>query len=63
MKRSTDRILTTHAGSLVRPLEVIEFMKAVEQGLMMDERAFANVLRGAVAEVVRKQAERYCRTS
>jgi methionine synthase II (cobalamin-independent) len=34
MERSIDRILTTHVGSLVRPLEVIEFMKAVEQGLM-----------------------------
>ncbi len=32
MKRSTDRILTTHVGSLVRPPGVVEIMRAKESG-------------------------------
>ncbi len=57
MRHSTSRVLTTHVGSLVRPLEVMEFMKAIEKGLVIDEQTFAGVLRSAVAEVVRRQAE------
>ena len=57
MKRSTERILTTHVGSLVRPPEVIEAMRAIEAGQTYDERAFAETLRRSVAEVVRRQAE------
>jgi 5-methyltetrahydropteroyltriglutamate--homocysteine methyltransferase len=51
MKRSTDRILTTHAGSLIRPPEVLALADST------DETARTATLRGAVAEVVRKQAE------
>jgi methionine synthase II (cobalamin-independent) len=32
MKRSTDRILTTHVGSLIRPPELLEFLKAEKAG-------------------------------
>src|SRR5438874_6192864 len=51
MKRSTDRILTTHAGSMIRPPEVLAL------GPETDEATRAEVLRKAVSEVVRKQVE------
>jgi 5-methyltetrahydropteroyltriglutamate--homocysteine methyltransferase len=57
VKRSTDRILTTHVGSLIRPVDVLEDMMAKTLGEPVDERRFeANVARG-VADVVAKQAE------
>lgn len=57
MKRSTDRILTTHVGSLVRPNALREFLAAKEAGQAYDELAYAKCLKETVAEVVRKQAE------
>jgi 5-methyltetrahydropteroyltriglutamate--homocysteine methyltransferase len=56
MKRSTDRILTTHVGSLVRPGELREFLSAKEAGAPFDEDAYNRCLKRAVAEVVRRQA-------
>jgi 5-methyltetrahydropteroyltriglutamate--homocysteine methyltransferase len=57
MKRSTDRILTSHVGSLIRPPELIEFLRARQEGRPLDKDAFAACLAGSVAEIVRKQAE------
>ena len=57
MKRSTDRILTTHTGSLARPHDLLELMKARSEGQPVDPEAFAKSARGAVAGVVKKQAE------
>jgi len=57
MKHSTDRILTTHVGSLIRPQELREFLGAKEAGLPFDQAAYAISLKQAVAEVVRRQAE------
>lgn len=57
MKRSSDRILTTHTGSLARPADLLEMMKAKESGQAYDHEAFAIRVRSAVAEVVRQQAE------
>jgi len=54
---STDRILTTHAGSLPRPNDVVEMVRARARGDRRDDAADAARLRGAVAEVVRKQAD------
>jgi len=56
MKRSTDRILTTHVGSLIRPGELREFLGAKEAGAPFDEDAYNRCLKQAVAEVVRRQA-------
>ena len=56
MKRSTDRILTTHVGSLIRPAELREFLSAKEAGKPFDQAAYARCLGDAVAEVVRQQA-------
>ena len=57
MKRSTERILTTHVGSLTRPLEVIEAMRARVNQEPYDREGFAESLRKGVSEVVRRQAE------
>src|SRR5215472_13960573 len=57
MRRSTDRILTTHVGSLIRPAALREFLAAKEAGQHFDRTAYAKCLKASVAEVVRKQAE------
>lgn len=57
MKRSTDRILTTHTGSLARPKELLDLMKARESGQPYDKAAYDAAVRSAVTESVRKQAE------
>ena len=56
MKRSTDRILTPHVGSLIRPPTLREFLAAKEAGKPFDQAAYAECLKECVAEVVRKQA-------
>ena len=57
MKRSTDRILTSHVGSLIRPPPLIEFLHAQQERRPVDEAAFAKCLTNAVADIVREQAE------
>src|SRR5262245_10906739 len=57
MKNSKDRILTTHAGSLLRPASIVVAMRAKEAGGPYDEKALAEDARKSVAEVVRHQAE------
>jgi 5-methyltetrahydropteroyltriglutamate--homocysteine methyltransferase len=57
LKRSTDRILTTHVGSLIRPPEVREFLRAINRGEVIDETAQTRVLRDAVSQVVKQQVE------
>ena len=41
MKRSTERILTTHVGSLVRPPGLMDIMRAKENGQAYDQTALA----------------------
>src|SRR4029453_5955602 len=57
MKRSSDRILVTHVGSLVRPLAIRDVMWAREREQSYDEANFHKTLKEAVAGVVRKQAD------
>jgi len=57
MKRSTDRILTTHTGSLPRPRDLLEMVRARARGERIDEDAFQTRLRMAVGEIVRRQAD------
>ena len=52
-----NKILTTHAGSLIRPPEVLAILEAIEGGEDVDEAARAETLTRAVAEIVRKQAD------
>jgi 5-methyltetrahydropteroyltriglutamate--homocysteine methyltransferase len=55
MKRSTDRILTTHTGSLPRPGDLLSMMTAAESGGDANPKQLQTRIRSAVAEVVRKQ--------
>ena len=57
MKRSANRILTTHAGSLPRPKDLLELMDAKLWGRPYDQGAYAKRIQDAVAEMVRKQIE------
>jgi len=54
VKRSTDRILTTFVGSLVRPPELRELLSGKER---TDGQKYKQTLRSSVAEAVRKQAD------
>jgi 5-methyltetrahydropteroyltriglutamate--homocysteine methyltransferase len=57
MKRSSDRILTTHVGSLVRPPDVLEDILLMVARKNVDKAAFDAKVKAGVAEVVRRQAE------
>ena len=54
---STDRILTTHAGSLPRPGGLMDMVLARARGEAYDQGAFEVRLRSAVADVVKRQVE------
>jgi 5-methyltetrahydropteroyltriglutamate--homocysteine methyltransferase len=54
---ATDKILTTHTGSLVRTREIIEGMKAATLHQQYDPDKLAADIRAGIAEVVRKQVE------
>jgi len=55
MTRSTERILTTHAGSLARPDDLRDLLVAKDEGRAHDGAALAARVRAAVAEVVGQQ--------
>ena len=57
MKRSTERVLTTHIGSLPRPMVLMEAIVAKEQGEALDQATYDAELTTAVADVVQKQAD------
>ena len=57
MKRSTDRMLTTHTGSLPRPKDLLALLQEREEGRLRGEAALHDRTRSAVLDIVRKQAE------
>ena len=57
MKRSTERFLTTHTGSLPRPDDLVRIMYAREEGVPVDATALSERVASAVEDVVRKQAD------
>jgi 5-methyltetrahydropteroyltriglutamate--homocysteine methyltransferase len=57
MKHSTQRILTTHVGSLARPDSLVPLLRLKEQGQPYDRQELARYVREAVSDVVRKQIE------
>ena len=57
MKNSSQRIITSHAGSLPRPDDLIELNRARQAGQSHDERGYQERVRTAVGEVVRRQRE------
>jgi 5-methyltetrahydropteroyltriglutamate--homocysteine methyltransferase len=57
LQQNTDRIQTTHIGSLPRPHALLDAMKAKYAGQPYDEAAYQKALRAAVAETVREQVD------
>ena len=57
MKRSTDRILTTHVGSLIRPPRLQELLRARQKADGFDEASYDQCLTQSVADVVQAQAD------
>ncbi len=55
MKLSTDRLLTTHVGSLPRPDDLFDMMVSRMDGISVDEAAYAARVRKAVQDCVRHQ--------
>jgi|KBSMisStandDraft_5_1062788.scaffolds.fasta_scaffold100628_1 5-methyltetrahydropteroyltriglutamate--homocysteine methyltransferase len=56
MRRSRDRFLTTHTGSLPRPEDLMRMMFAKEEGVPVEPHALAHRIRDAVADIVRRQS-------
>ena len=57
MKRSEDRILTTHVGSLIRPKAIQDVLAAKQNGVAVDEAYHRKVLTESVADIARRQAD------
>jgi 5-methyltetrahydropteroyltriglutamate--homocysteine methyltransferase len=57
MKRSADRVRTTHVGSIARLPQVVRLMHTKERGQPYDEAAFSAAVRSAVDEVVQTQVQ------
>jgi 5-methyltetrahydropteroyltriglutamate--homocysteine methyltransferase len=57
MKRSTDRILVTHVGSLPRPHSVLDIMKAKLAGQVYDANTYESEIGQAVAAIVKRQVD------
>ena len=57
MKRNTDRIRTTHTGSLPRPPEMLDALRARFEGGRLDETAYEQALARNVRDIVRMQVE------
>jgi 5-methyltetrahydropteroyltriglutamate--homocysteine methyltransferase len=57
VKHSTERILTTHAGSLPRPDDLLEMIIAKAVGSAIDEAELAARVKRAVGEIVRQQSD------
>jgi len=57
MKTSTERILTTHVGSLPRPQDVVDLLFAQDRGEPVDQDLFDSTMKRGVADAIQKQQE------
>jgi 5-methyltetrahydropteroyltriglutamate--homocysteine methyltransferase len=57
MKRSTQRILTTHVGSLIRPQPLQDFLRKKQTGKPFNEELYQRCLADSVADIVKRQAQ------
>ncbi|MEM6384267.1 MAG: hypothetical protein AAF739_16460 [Pseudomonadota bacterium] len=57
MLRSTDHILTTHVGSLPRPHDLLDVLKARLDGEPVDQAAYDAKIADAVDRMVQQQVE------
>jgi 5-methyltetrahydropteroyltriglutamate--homocysteine methyltransferase len=54
---SITRVRTTHVGSLIRPAELLQFIRPKQAGQPYDEQAYAKCLRASVEAAVRRQVD------
>jgi 5-methyltetrahydropteroyltriglutamate--homocysteine methyltransferase len=52
------RVLTTHVGSLIRPPQLVEYIKAIEGGVAVNAPEFESCLARSVTDIVKQQAKR-----
>ena len=52
-----ERIVATHVGSLIRPPNLVEFLRAIEDGKPYDQAGYQACLKDSIAEIVRQQVE------
>jgi 5-methyltetrahydropteroyltriglutamate--homocysteine methyltransferase len=57
MERSTDRILTTHVGSLIRPTALLDYLKGVKEGAPPDKARYQQLLTDGINDVVARQVK------
>ncbi len=57
LQQNTDRIQTTHIGSLPRPHALLDIMKAKYGGQPYNQKTYDDMVAEAVKEIVRKQVE------
>src|SRR3989442_6384060 len=57
MKRSTDRILTTHAGRLDGPADLMQMTRDVMAGRTVEPQELQSRMRSGLVDVIRRQAE------
>ena len=57
MKRSTHGILTTHMGGLPQPQDMYDMLQAKAEGKRVDTEKLAIKIRGAVADMVKRQVD------
>jgi 5-methyltetrahydropteroyltriglutamate--homocysteine methyltransferase len=57
MQQNTDRIRTTHVGSLARPHNLLDMIQSQIRGELKDEAEFERTLRKSVEDIVRTQVE------
>jgi 5-methyltetrahydropteroyltriglutamate--homocysteine methyltransferase len=57
MKRSSDRILTTHTGSLPRPADLVSMEEGHDQRGLQNTQRFEEQVKAAVREIVLKQVQ------
>ena len=59
MKTSSERILTTHVGSLPRPQDVVDLLFAQDRGEPVDQALFDATMKRGVADAIKKQEENH----
>jgi 5-methyltetrahydropteroyltriglutamate--homocysteine methyltransferase len=57
LKRSTDRILCTHVGSLIRPPKLVACLRAIDAGERHDPSTYFDCLATSVADIIREQSD------
>jgi 5-methyltetrahydropteroyltriglutamate--homocysteine methyltransferase len=63
VQRSSERILTTHVGSLARPRDLLEAMREKEHARPYDAQGYPGLVARAVADVVAEQVRLRASTS